>query len=249
MLKVTHNCGFFSCCSVKLHYIIEYFNKEKRLPDGVDSSEQFRIYKPLHMLHEDITYHFFKKPSDITINYSKPIQYDWNAPIRPYSELDLTALQPFITNYFSPSYKILEISKYLQEKYNLDFEHTCAVYYRGTDQYKEIQYDDMNKFIEKMKTLKDVIYLVQSDDIHFINLVKQHFSSNIIIIEENYISSTNKGIHNEFDGNTNYLMIQYFFATLLLLSKCKYIICTSFSNCSFWCILYRGHINNIIFLS
>ena len=109
MLKVTHNCGFFSCCSVKLHYIIEYFNKEKNLPEKVDSSEQFLIYKPQHLLFDDITYHFFKEPTNETIDYTKSIQYDWNATLRPHSELDLTAIQPFIRKYFSPSDRIPDI--------------------------------------------------------------------------------------------------------------------------------------------
>ena len=49
MLKVTHNTGFYSCCSVRLYHIIEYFNSEKKTPLIVDSSEQFRDYKNLHM--------------------------------------------------------------------------------------------------------------------------------------------------------------------------------------------------------
>jgi hypothetical protein len=209
MIKVTHNCGFFSCCSVKLHHIVEYFNREKKIPESVDSSEQFLIYKPLHMLYEDITYHFFKEPTAESIKYKNSINFDWNATLRPHSQLDLEMLEPFIVNYFSPSDEIVELSRHLQGKYKLDFENTCAVYYRGTDQYKEIPYDDMSKFIQKMKLLKDVTYLVQSDDQNFINLVKENFSSNIIIIEENYISSTNKGVHNEFNGDINYIIIKY----------------------------------------
>jgi hypothetical protein len=246
MIKVTHSCGFFSCCSVKLHYIIEYFNKEKKLPDYVDSSEQFLIYKPIYLLYDDITYHFFKHENTENIEYINKIDFDWNAPLRPYKELDIDRLKPFINKYFTPSDEIVEISEYLETKYNLDYNNICAVYYRGTDQYKEIPYDDMNKFIDKMRDIKDVTYLVQSDDQNFINLVKENFSSNIIIIEENFISSTNKGIHNEFDGDNNYMMIKYFFATLLLIGKCKYIISSPISNGTLWCILYRGNIDNLI---
>ena len=41
------NCkaGFFSCCSVRLHNIIEYFNKHRYLPIIVDSSEHYSLYK------------------------------------------------------------------------------------------------------------------------------------------------------------------------------------------------------------
>ena len=57
ILKTTYNRGFFSWCSIKLKKIIEYYNKYKKLPNKVDSSAQFKLYK-LRGLNEDITYHF-----------------------------------------------------------------------------------------------------------------------------------------------------------------------------------------------
>ena len=45
MIKISHNSGFFSCCSVKLTEIVKFINLNKRLPDHVDSSKQFRLYK------------------------------------------------------------------------------------------------------------------------------------------------------------------------------------------------------------
>ena len=38
MLKITHNAGFFSCCSCRLSETVEFINSNKRLPDNVDSS-------------------------------------------------------------------------------------------------------------------------------------------------------------------------------------------------------------------
>ena len=230
---------------MKLHYIIKYFNEEKQLPDGVDSSEQFLIYKPLHMLNNDITYDFFKKPTNESIEYTSKIIYDWDAVMRPYNTLELDKLKPFIKRYFSPSDEILEISKNLTEKYNLDFNNLCAVYYRGTDKSREVTLDSVETFIDKMRALKDITFLVQSDDQEFIDTIKSNFN-NIIIIEENYISSTKNGIHNEFNGTMNYIMIKYFFATLLLMSKCKYLICSNSSNCSLWCMLYKGNSTNVL---
>lgn len=244
MIKVTHNCGFFSNCSVKLHYIIEYFNKEKKLPDSVDSSEQFIIYKPIEMMKKDITYDFFEIPKLQDIYFEKNIEYDWNATVRPYKNLDFKQLKPFIDIYFSPCDEIKNIYNFFVHKYNLNFDNLCAVYYRGTDQYKEVPFHTMNQFVEKMKSIKDVIFLVQSDDLHFINIIKANFTSNIIIFEENHFSSTNKGIHNEFSGDTNYSMIKYFFATVLVMAKCKYFIC-SVSNCSMWCVLYKNNSKNV----
>ena len=55
MIKITHNAGFFSCCSVKLTEIVEFINSNKRLPDIVDSSEQFIVYKNDKDKDKDIT--------------------------------------------------------------------------------------------------------------------------------------------------------------------------------------------------
>ena len=56
-IKIIHNAGFFSCCSVKLHQIIKFFNTQKKLPDIVDSSAQFKWYKTQN------------KSNDITFDY------------------------------------------------------------------------------------------------------------------------------------------------------------------------------------
>ena len=44
-ISIKQNCGFFSCCSVRLYYIINFFNSENILPTMVDSTESFGLYK------------------------------------------------------------------------------------------------------------------------------------------------------------------------------------------------------------
>jgi len=45
IVKINHNAGFFSCCSVKLTNTINFINLNNKIPDIVDSSEQFNYYK------------------------------------------------------------------------------------------------------------------------------------------------------------------------------------------------------------
>jgi hypothetical protein len=68
-LDILHNAGFFSCCSVKLSEIIEYYNNDHVLPKIVSSKKQFAWYKNNDMMSSDITFVYFdeKKHNDETL--------------------------------------------------------------------------------------------------------------------------------------------------------------------------------------
>jgi len=125
MLKITHNAGFFSCCNMRLHKIINYFNNNKRLPQLVDSSAQFALYKPVYMIYNDITEDFF---INNTNNNKNNILYEKDVFIRNdiiedqfsnYKTLNIEDIKPFIQKYFSPSQEIMEIQSILIKKYNI----------------------------------------------------------------------------------------------------------------------------------
>ena len=42
----------------------------------------------------------------------------------------------------------------------------------------------------------------------------------------------------------NFLYSQYFLAITIIMSKCKYIVCTT-GNCSLWIALFRGNTKNL----
>ena len=85
MLKITHNAGFFSCCTVRLEKIIEYFNIHQHLPVIVDSSEQFRDYK---FNNEDITCRFFNT-TNISFDYEKDINVTKSIDEQQFSDYRL----------------------------------------------------------------------------------------------------------------------------------------------------------------
>ena len=63
-LIITHNAGFFSCCSVRLHNIVRFINDFKELPDCVDCAKQFEWYKQKN--DADITFDYFENYDNIT---------------------------------------------------------------------------------------------------------------------------------------------------------------------------------------
>ena len=68
MLKIIHNSGFFSCCSIRLLKIVEFLNSQNKLPDSVDSAEQFAWYKKWTRAG-GYTEHYNHKLPDITFDY------------------------------------------------------------------------------------------------------------------------------------------------------------------------------------
>jgi hypothetical protein len=254
MLKITHNAGFFSCCNMRLHKIIDYFNDNKKLPRIVDSSAQFLLYKPRHMLYNDITNDFFIDDSVTNITYEKKITITHDKSEDQFSNyklLHIEDIKPFITKYFIPSQEIVEIKNILIQKYNIQCDNCIAVYYRGTDKYKETKLGDFSKYSEIIEKIKqnnlrcDYTLLIQSDCAIFLNYMKQKYDK-LVIIKENKSSPLNEGIHlnKENIGSQNYNDMKILFATFLIICKCRHFVCSS-SNCSLWMMYYRGNTENI----
>lgn len=249
-LVITHNAGFFSCCSVKLHNIVKFSNLHNKIPDEVDSSDQFQLYKKKVDKNKDITYDFFENYNIIqNIRIEFPINYDEAYQLVNYSNLDFKHTNPLISKYFSPSCKIKEIVNDLEKKYNIDYENTVSLYYRGTDKKTETNLASFGEFYNQLIKIvninKNIKILIQTDTQQFIDYINTKNLKNIIIIEENKSSCSDKGIHNENTTDDNYDHILNFLSTVLIISRCKYIICSS-GNCSVWMMLYRGHGKNII---
>ena len=239
--------GFFACCSDILKHVSIYFNNNKKEPQIVDTSQQFSIYKPSH-IEGDIMTHFFKKRNDINIAYSNSIYYDHDLQFKKYIDIDYKKLTPFIEKYFSPSQDILNIKNKIVNKYNINVDDYCAVYYRGTDKKIETTIGSFDTYIDKMNELLSkeptIKFIIQSDSKDFIDTVKSKFTNSVSFDEENVPSTSDKGIHNEKSPDDNYMIIKNFLAIVYLISKSKYIICSS-GNCSIWMMLYRGNCNNV----
>lgn len=244
----THNAGFFSCCSVKLNDIVDFINTNKRLPDSVDSSKQFKLYKNNN--YNDVTYEYFEHYNNIkNIEINYPINYNEGYQFIDYSKLDYIHLYPLIQKYFSPSKKIYKIMNNIIQKYKLELNNTLAVYYRGTDKSIETDiasFDEFyNQILNVIKIDKDIKILIQTDTAQFLDYINSKNLKNIIVIEENVRSYTDKGIHFQYSCKENFYHMLILFSTFFLISKCKYIICSS-SNCSIFIMLYRNNNKNVI---
>jgi hypothetical protein len=255
-LIVKHTAGFFSCCSVKLHAIVEFANSRNSFPKHINGMDLFTMYKsPEHVNQEDITHVFFEHPSEILKPISK-INYIHEHQYIPYSRLDYKNLMPIIQNFFKPSAKIIENMIHFENKYSIDAANCIAVYYRGTDKTSETKLDSFDRYYAKLNELlnsddnANCKILLQSDSAQFFDYMKykfrdsRHFANLVIIDEIAPTMSSTMGAHCERNGQRNHSDIKYLFAVIILISKCKHVICSS-GNVSIWMMLYRGNSVNV----
>jgi len=246
--------GFFSCCSVRLTYIINYFNKHKKYPIHVISKDQYRKYlRPGIDKDGDsiISNMFADYTNNIHINFTKNIDYHWTHQYNIYKMLNFNNLNPFIEKYFSPSKTTQEIIKTIEKKYNIDYKNTCVIFYRGGDKWKETKLAEYSEFFERADEIKknnpNIQFLIQSDETNFINESLKRYTNSFYFKDEiRHMNNRKTVVDNvKFKNGDNFTYVQNYLAITIIMSKCKYIICPS-GNCSIWIVFYRKHAENVI---
>jgi len=246
-----HNAGFFSCCSLRLHDIIIFFNKYKLLPIKIDSSEQFKWYKKNNN-NDDITFEYFEYYRNVNIFpiYTHNINYIESYQFTNYKNIDYVSICPFVEKYFTPSLNIKNIISKLEIKYNIDeYTNICVLFYRGNDKVTETNLCSYDDIIQKAKEIlnnnNNIKFLIQSDETEFINAVTTAFPKNSFYFNDEirHIAKQNTTVDIKLK-HTNNIFSKYYLAITIIMSKCNYIICGS-GNCSIWIALYRGNANNM----
>ena len=245
---LAHDGGFFSCCSLRLHYLIIIFNKYKQLPNIYDTTEFYTWYK--QNTSSDITFNYFKhyNENNIDIKYTNYINYHECFQYKNYKTLDLISLNPFITKYFTPNDEILKIQSEIENKYSIEHDNICVLFYRGNDKITEIALPSFNKYIsdanEILKKEPNIKFLIQSDETDFLDRMKIEFPNNIIFYDEIRHMSKQISTVDKVYKELNYDYSLKYLAITLIMSKCKYIICNA-GNCSIWMIFFRNNTSNV----
>ena len=251
MIKTEHNAGFFSCCAVKLTQIVDFINSNKKLPDSVDSSEQFKWYKNDKNKNNDITFDYFENYNNIKdVNIIHPINYHWEHQYKNYNDLDYKCITPLIKKYFSSSVEINKIINNIEKKYNLIYENICVLFYRGNDKNTETKKCSYNEYLNYAKQLlkknAKIVFLIQSDETEFIKFMTNNFPNNTFYFKDEirHMKKCNSTVDIKMSFQ-NYEFSKNYLGITIIMSKCKYIICGS-GNCDEWIMLYRGNNKNVI---
>jgi len=250
-LVVTHNCGFFSCCTIRLKQIINFYNEHKKLPI-VDSSAQWGKYKDKD---GDVTQYFFKTHSKQNPRKSKPkkislVSCQTEDQFSNYDFINHDKIEFMILKYFSLSHPVKKIKRHLLKKYDINVKKTLAVMYRGNDKCTETQIPTHEEIIDKLVLMKRHYpkhkIVIQSDESELYNKILIKFPDIIIFKEMKTISHN---IHTTVPDNVKKgektLQAQQFLAILSIISECDKIILNS-GNVAMWVCLYRGHTKGIL---
>lgn len=238
-LKIDSGVGIFSCCTVRLESILQYYNRYHATPKLLDCSAQFSFYKEND--DEDISKDLFAQREDISIDWNGfPISVTRSSDEQQFSnyqEICYAELLPFIQKYFSPSQLITRAVRHLESSSKIDYDNTCVIRYRGTDKEAETVQPSFEEILKKaleIQTMQPgVRFAIQTDDAGFKNYIFKALDDHCFVVE----TSPWEG----WSGNKDYID---FYASIFLLSKCKYIITTS-GNGELWMMLFRGHAQGV----
>lgn len=252
VLLIKHNAGHFSNCTIGLQDIMGYYNKFKRLPEEIDRSTQWIHYKGVPSDRPDL-YYFTIQPQPIETpaggKYDTPYVYDCMAfQFQPYRNIKFEQVVPLVNKYFNPSQRVLDVLTMYEDKYKLDYNNLCAVFYRGNDKVTEMTVSPYEQFINKAKEVKaanpNIRFLVQPDETEFLNAFLSAFPDSIHFTETPHLSKQMSAVFFETKLQDRQEYGAKFLAATLALSKCNTLI-THSGNCGLWATLYRGNTNNV----
>ena len=246
-LVLSHEAGFFSCCSIRLWHILQYVKETQQLPTHIDSTRLFTWYKKPSD-NRDITFDYFVHHDIMPPVSTDPVAYHWDDQYEPYPSLPYQALCPMVQKYFTPNRAIDTLLHEMECKYRIQYSMTCVLFYRGNDKNRETTICGYEEYINRANDIQklqpNVRFLIQSDETEFIDFFTQLYPNSLVLRDEiRHIPKCNSTVDN-YNRHLNYDFSKQFLAITLLMSKCKYIVCGS-GNCSIWIMFYRGHANNV----
>jgi hypothetical protein len=246
-LVVTHDAGFFSCCTIRLRSIIDFYNLNGLLPE-VDSSRQWSNYKD-DPSYSDITHLLFNTTDSILdkkniIFSSDEIEDQFSN----YNLINFNDVNFFIGKYFSPSKGIIDNKNYFIQKYEINLEKVISVLFRGNDKAYEIHLPSYDQFLLKIDEVKtkhpEYKLLIQTDENEFCDFILSKYPDSIVINELKRINRSGTAMQFITPIGERFNLAKNFLSVMTLISETSHII-TNKGNVGMWSCLFRGNMNNV----
>jgi hypothetical protein len=240
------NCGFYSN-EFQVFTSLLTLLRHGIVPERIDYSLGFRhfkknpeqnIYPDFHQIDSSVKMDLFSEVQLPDSNRFQPNLYNFSI----YSQIR--------NRFFNPSSIILDKKNFLREKYNIEFEKTISVLYRGTDKGTELRLAHPLDYLYITKQLladnPNFKVLLQTDQTQVIQMFYDELGDKLITFEETPSTTSNNVIWNlmEKKGVDSIDWSQWFDAALRCVADCKYLI-NHTGNVAFFANLYRGSLEGV----
>lgn len=238
-IVVSHDAGFFSCCTVILRSVLAFYDQHPgELPD-VDSSGCWGAFKDSP---GDVTHVFFDR-STTSDPLAERIVYHYGEgedQFSDYSKVNHDHVGVIFRKYFMPSSRVVREAGRIVKKYYIDLDNTIAVLYRGTDKHLETNvptYDEMRAEIDSVRDGSRM--LIQSDEAEFCQYAKELYPEAFTIDETRKVCRFGGPVHHSVPQGSRVDQAVTFLAVMLVISGCRKIVLNS-GNVGMWACLMRG---------
>jgi hypothetical protein len=244
-LDITISAGFFANCSITLSALTRAYPSERYMKVNWPCQDQWRNDDQVGKNLFDL---YFEPNSDLDPNTLANL-----SPFRThtvYRDLRFDKLTPYIENYFTPSEIARKKLNELVHKYEIDYDNTIGLCYRGTDKFTELvpvppryYVAEVLRLIRKNPRLK-VLLLTDQEQIR--DIFVRELGEHVFYFSELPVTKSLIAIHNisrEDRGISNFELGITLLAVVNIFAKCRYVV-TYTGNVSLWICLYRGTANN-----
>lgn len=240
-----HDVGFFSNCTITLRALMEETRQSKTF-FSIDTSKQWSYYKDSN---EDIYNKFFETSEEIfEVTDEKFSKSNDEDQFSDYGLINYNVVNPFVKKYFKLNQEVKNIEKKIIQKYQIEFDKTICVLYRGNDKCKETNlptYEDMDiklsNIVEKYPNHK---ILIQSDEIEFCDFMLKYKNSFVIDEVEKINKTKENAIQHIIPIGNKVSNAQKFLSVMSIMSKCDVVLLNS-GNVGMWVCLLRGDFKNV----
>jgi hypothetical protein len=270
ILTISHDAGFFSCATVRLITIMDFFHHNGCLPDSVDSSALWSQYKSNE---GDVTNLFFREEmKSVPITSASAVlgyrnfsphsgaKRRWLVGRRrkrrgpdvqyvDYKTLEFDQFNPFVKRYFTPSAHVLARAEMFEGEYRFKESSFCCVLYRGNDKATETTIAPYDAFIDMAGSVRarhpEIKFQVRTDETEFLEAFLEVYPDETVSIEEvPHMRRHNSAVADHLEKSERAEFGVNFLASILCGSRCDHLI-THTGNCGLWAVLFRGNASNV----
>ena len=244
-LDITHSHGFFSNCTITLGCLTWIHPAEKYVKVNWPLQDRWRDHYQAGINLFD--QYFLPNINLDSHALAKLLPVDHHGV---YRDLSFDKLKPYIQNYFVPTEIVRRKADEFIQRYDIDYDNTVALCYRGTDKFTELtpippRYyaAEAQRLIRKNPRLR---VFVQTDQKQVRDILMKELGESAFYLNELPVSKSLIGVHaisSEDRGLTNFEFGTALLAVVMICANCKYVI-THTGNVGLWIYLYRGNATN-----